>query len=741
MPTDGGAEVTEKGVVWNTSGSPTVSDGKTIDGSGSGLFTSRVIGLNPNTTYYLRAYATNKAGTAYGEEKTFTTLAAIIPPTVTTTAISSIMVTTANSGGDVTEWGGDTVKIRGICWNTTGNPTINDNKTTDGSGLGVFTSSLTGLIQNTKYYVRAYATNSAGTGYGDEINFTTQSPSPDITKIVAKDGSGDYTTVQAAFDAVPDNYTGKWTIYIKPGVYKEKLLLAKNKVNVILKGDHPDSVILTYDDYAGKSNGAGGTIGTSGSYSVSIEPNDFVAMDITFQNTVINDGTFANQQAVALRTNGDRQSYYRCKLKGYQDTYYTYGLGRVYMKDCYIEGSVDFIFGQATVYFDSCELKVLRNGGPVTAASTNVNSKFGYVFRNCKIMTDAVGFDGNAITGIYLGRPWQGNPKVAYLFCEEPASLAPAGWTNMSAGLNPVFAEYKCFGPGYKPESRSTAVDYKGIQLTDEEAAKYTVMNVFARTTNSAFTLDWIPDTNVLKLKQIINIPSSISKKYGDADFTIEATSSSKLPLSLSIENSAIAAINNNSVTIKNAGTTNIIAQQDGNFMYAKALAKTTLNIAKADLTATADDKTKKAGDDNPQFTITYSGFVNGDDVSKITPPIASTTATKDSPEGTYPITLSGGSADNYNIILVNGTLSVTKGNAINFLNRNSLKVYPNPAKDYLIIENIDKINNIEIYNIQGEKILEKSVELNIETIDLTYLKSGIYFVRVNNTYFKFIKQ
>ena len=569
---DGGSPVTQKGVVWNTSGNPTINDNKTIDGSGSGSFVSHVTGLIPATTYYLRAYAINNAGISYGNEITFTTLDRIIPPTVTTGIVTDILVKTAKCTGNVTNWGGDTVKLRGFCWNTTGNPTINDSYIECGEGLGIFNATLYPLDGNTKYYVRAYAINSAGVGYGNEVTFITQTPAPDITKIVAKDGSGDYTTIQEAFNNIPDYYTGKWTIYVKPGIYKEKVILPKNKVNVILKADHPDSVIISYDDYAGKPNGSGGTIGTSNSYSVSIEADDFTAINITFQNTVVNDGSVANQQAVALRTNGDRQSFYHCKILGYQDTYYSYSIGRVYMKNCYIEGSVDFIFGQSTVVFDSCELLVNREGGVITAASTNINSRFGYVFKNCKIHNNLTGFNG-PITTIYLGRPWQGNPKVVYMYCEEPSIVAPSGWTNMNSGLNPLFAEYKCFGLGYKPNQRSTNPDYKGIQLTDNEAAEYTIKNIFSRKTNPNFGIDWLPDTIFsTKLNQEISFPRIGEITTSTGTFTLSATSSSKLKIYYSSSDSSIIDISDNKAIIKKPGTVTITAYQPGNFLYKPAL-------------------------------------------------------------------------------------------------------------------------------------------------------------------------
>jgi pectinesterase len=482
---DGGAPVTARGICWNTTGAPTIADNKTDDGTGSGSFESRLVGLTKGTTYYVRAYATNAAGTGYGDEVIFQTLDSLNVPTVVTAPVTNILVKTAQCGGNVTDWGGDTVTVRGVCWNTTGNPTTNDSKTENGSGLGNFTSILYPLVENTTYYVRAYAVNSVGTGYGEVVTFTTQSPAPDVFKIVAKDGSGDYTSVQAAFNAIPDFYTGRYIIYVKKGLYYEKLLLDRNKTNVILIGEDRDNTILTYDDYAGKVGG------TSNSYSVAIDADDFVAMNITFQNTVKNDGTFNDQQAVALRVNGDRQAYYNCKLLGYQDTYYTWGgrvVGRIYMHQCYIEGSVDFIFGRDIVVFDTCEIHINRNGGTLTAASTEANTQFGYVFRDCKITADSLGFNGVEITQFYLGRPWQAAPRTVFIRCEEPATLAPAGW--MTWNVTPaLYAEYQCFGPGADYSQRLTI----SRQLTDEEAQMYTLKNIFAKTTNPNLAFDWLP--------------------------------------------------------------------------------------------------------------------------------------------------------------------------------------------------------------------------------------------------------
>jgi uncharacterized protein (TIGR02145 family) len=171
---DGGSDVTARGICWNTVTGPTLANSKTSNGTGKGSFVSNLTGLTAGTTYYVRAYATNSAGTAYGSEVSFaTTPNPIVVPTLTTTAVTSITLTTATSGGNITADGGSAVTSRGVCWATSANPTILNSKTTDGTGTGAYVSNLTGLLPGTVYHIRAYATNTTGTAYGSDVPFTT----------------------------------------------------------------------------------------------------------------------------------------------------------------------------------------------------------------------------------------------------------------------------------------------------------------------------------------------------------------------------------------------------------------------------------------------------------------------------------------------------------------------------------------------------------------------------------------
>jgi len=203
---DGGSNVTERGIVFGTSTNPTTTNTKVTSGSGTGSFNVNVTALTPNTTYYIRAYAINSAGTGYGNNTTFQTTVPAVP-SLTTRELLNITNTTATGGGSVTNDGGSSITAKGICWGISPNPTTADSKTTDGTGTTMFSSFITGLSANVTYYVRAYATNSTGTGYGNQQTFTTSSTSNTLPVVTSTSVTG-LTTIQATFNAEVNSQGG-----------------------------------------------------------------------------------------------------------------------------------------------------------------------------------------------------------------------------------------------------------------------------------------------------------------------------------------------------------------------------------------------------------------------------------------------------------------------------------------------------------------------------------------------------
>lgn len=267
--------------------------------------------------------------------------------------------------------------------------------------------------------------------------------------IVAKDGSGQYASVQEAVNAVPDyRKAGPTRIYIKKGTYKEKIVISASKECVQLIGE--DGVILTYDDYASKTNIFGENKGTSGSASIYIFGPDFMAENITFENSSGPVG-----QAVACHVAGDRAVFRKCRFLGFQDTLYTFGENtREYYEDCYIEGTVDFIFGKATCVFNRCELRSKRSGGFLTAPATPQGCKYGYVFYDCKLTADKGVEDGS----VCLSRPWRPYAKTIFIRCEMGRHIKPEGWNNWGKTENEhtaYYAEYKSKGAGANPDLRA----------------------------------------------------------------------------------------------------------------------------------------------------------------------------------------------------------------------------------------------------------------------------------------------
>ena len=269
----------------------------------------------------------------------------------------------------------------------------------------------------------------------------------DYDIIVAQDGSGDYKTVQEAINAVPDFRKEKETrIFIRNGVYKEKLVLAECKLNVTLIGESAEGTVLTYDDFASKPNIFGENKGTSGSSSFYIYGPGFHAYDITFANSSGPVG-----QAVAAFVAGNRAVFVRCRFLGYQDTLYTYGkMSRQYYKDCYIEGTVDFIFGSSTAFFENCEIHSLGRGY-LTAASTPEGRDHGYVLHRCRLTAEA------GVERVMLGRPWRPYAKTVFVECAMGDHIDPAGWFNWGVEKEKT---------AFYAESASRTLDGKDVDVS-----------------------------------------------------------------------------------------------------------------------------------------------------------------------------------------------------------------------------------------------------------------------------------
>lgn len=292
--------------------------------------------------------------------------------------------------------------------------------------------------------------------------------------IVSKD-SGKYRTIQSALDAVKPN-SKPVTIFIKKGIYKEVVTVDATKKFITLKGEGSNNTIITYNNHAGTRLPNGDTLNTWTCATAFVYGDDFQAEDITFQN----DAGFTAGQAVALRVEGNRASFKNCRMIGFQDVLFLSGSGvKQFFKDCYIEGTTDFIFGAATAVFQNCHIHSKKNSH-VTAASTNSIIPYGFVFFDSRLTADS------NINKVSLGRPWSPTASVTYINCWLGKHIIPAGWDNWKNSANEVtarYAEYKSSGPGAMLEARVKWAK----QLTEEEVKKYSVEKILG---------DWKPYNN-----------------------------------------------------------------------------------------------------------------------------------------------------------------------------------------------------------------------------------------------------
>lgn len=275
--------------------------------------------------------------------------------------------------------------------------------------------------------------------------------------VVAKDGSGDFSTIGEALKKLKGDSEESVRIFIKNGIYDEKILVNYTLNNVTLEGESREGTIITHGDYAQLNN-----LGTSGSYTLRVDGNNITIKNLTVENSAGPVG-----QAVALHTTGDRILVKNCNILGNQDTLYASGRNaRFLCEDCYIEGTVDFIFGAATALFRNCHLHA-KSDSFITAASTAQDNPVGYVFYKCKITS------APEVKNIHLGRTWRPYASTFFIECELPESINPKGWHNWGKPENEQtarYGEYKCTGKGADESQR---IDWR-VTLNDEDAASLT---------------------------------------------------------------------------------------------------------------------------------------------------------------------------------------------------------------------------------------------------------------------------
>lgn len=290
------------------------------------------------------------------------------------------------------------------------------------------------------------------------------------TIVVSRDGTGNFRTLQEAIESARAFMDYTVTIYVKNGVYKEKVIVPSWVENIDIIGEDHDKTIITYDDHANINK-----MGTFRTYTVKVE-----GSDITFKNLTIENNAAQLGQAVALHTEGDRLKFINCRILGNQDTIYTGAkFTRLYFKDCYIDGTTDFIFGPSTALFEDCIIHSKRNSY-VTAASTPKEAKYGYVFKHCKLTAEP------GVDKVYLGRPWRPYAYTLFIECELGKHIVLAGWHNWGKQSNEETArymEYKNTGEGANASERVAW----SKQLTKKEAEAVTVDAIF-RTQS-----DWNP--------------------------------------------------------------------------------------------------------------------------------------------------------------------------------------------------------------------------------------------------------
>lgn len=279
---------------------------------------------------------------------------------------------------------------------------------------------------------------------------------------VASDGSGDFKTITEALEAIRAYMDYRVTVHIKNGEYHEKVIIPSWLENVDFIGEDPEKTIITYNDYAKLDN-----MGTFRSYTMRVD-----GCNMTFRNLTIRNNAGRVGQAVALHTEGTNLTFENCRFLGDQDTLFLAGHdSKLDFENCYIEGTTDFIFGPATVWFENCEIRS-KADSYVTAASTPEDVEFGYVFKNCNLTADP------GVTKVYLGRPWRPFAFTAFIECELGDHITSSGWDNWRNPENEKTARYIEHGSKGAGANPSGRVGWART-LSDKEASQITKEAVF----------------------------------------------------------------------------------------------------------------------------------------------------------------------------------------------------------------------------------------------------------------------
>jgi pectinesterase len=330
-----------------------------------------------------------------------------------------------------------------------------------------------------KLFLLCYLVACASFGWGQTL-----SPTSTVSFTVAQDGSGTFKTIQEAVNSFRDHMQVRVTLYIKNGIYAEKLVIPSWKPNIHIIGESKEGVIITGDDFSGKAFSGGKDwtgnekYSTYTSYTVFVDAPDTILENLTIRNTAGRVG-----QAVALHVDGDRFVCKNCALLGNQDTLYAAAEGsRQYYENCFVEGTTDFIFGKSISVFQSCTIKSLSDSF-ITAAATPDYQPYGFVFLNCKLIAD------DAAKKVYLGRPWRPKAKTIFIRTNMGSHILPAGWDNWGNATNEqtvLYAEYGSIGPGGDSSKRVAW----SKQLSAKDAQRYTLTAIFSGKS------PWLPTAN-----------------------------------------------------------------------------------------------------------------------------------------------------------------------------------------------------------------------------------------------------